>query len=93
MAKRVFALHFTAPRKDKDRPFTPNARIAVKNFVQDTADGLPFIGAGARFEKLDRVVDDLIRDLKRIRKEARRRFEDFDNQRKKREKRKTRKGK
>jgi hypothetical protein len=88
MAKRVFALHFTAPRKDKDRPFRPNARIAVKNFLQDAADGLPFVAAGSQFKKLDRAVDDLIKDLKRVRKEARRRFEDFDRQRRKRPKRK-----
>ncbi len=74
----VFALHFVSPRKDKDRPFSPRARIAVKVFSQDMADGPPFIAGAASIKELDDAIDSLIKDLKRVRKEARRRFDDHE---------------
>ena len=78
MPKSVFALHFVSPRRGKDRPFSPKARISVQVFTQDTADGAPFIASETSFKELDRAVDGLIKDLKRVRKEARRRFEDHE---------------
>lgn len=75
MAKSVFALDFVSPRRTKDRPFSPKARIALKAFTQDTADGLPFVASGTSFQELKDSVNDLIKDLKRVRKEAKRRFE------------------
>jgi hypothetical protein len=80
MAKSVFALQFVSPRRAKDRPFSPKARISVQVFTQDTADGHPFIASETSFEELYRAVDGLIKDLKRVRKEARRRFEDHENE-------------
>jgi hypothetical protein len=80
MAKSVFALHFVSPRRAKDRPFTPKARISVRVFTQDTADGHPFIASETSFKELDGAVDSLIKDLKRVRKEARRRFEDHERE-------------
>jgi hypothetical protein len=74
----VFALHFVSPRKGKDRPFSPKARIAVKAFSQDTADGPPFIAAGASVKEIDDAIDALIKDLKRVRKDARRRFDEHE---------------
>jgi hypothetical protein len=93
MAKPVFSLDFVSPRKAKDRPFSPKARIAVKVFTQDTADGLPFIATGVSFKELDGAVDALIKDLKRVRKEARRRFESYEEDFAKTNKRKSKKGK
>jgi hypothetical protein len=79
MPKSVFALHFVSPRRGKDRPFSPKARISVQVFTQDTADGAPFIASETSFKELDGAVDGLIKDLKRVRKEARRRFKDHDS--------------
>jgi hypothetical protein len=78
MAKPVFGLHFLAPRKHKDRPFSPRARVAVESFNQDSADGLPFVAAGATKEEFDKAVEDLIKDLKQVRRRARRLFEDHE---------------
>ncbi len=75
MSNPAFELHFVSPRKSKDRPFSPNARIAVKTFTQDTAEGLPFVATGGSFKELESAVDGLIKDLKRVRKEAKRQFE------------------
>jgi hypothetical protein len=77
MAKSVFALDFVSPRRSKDRPFSPKARIAVRAFTQDTADGLPFVASGTSFQELKDGVNDLIKDLKRVRKEAKRLFEKY----------------
>jgi hypothetical protein len=74
MAKSVFTLDFVSPRRTKDRPFSPKARIAVKVFTQDTADGLPFVASGTTFQELKDAVNYLIKDLKRAQKEAKRRF-------------------
>jgi hypothetical protein len=78
MAKPVFGLHFVAPRKHKDRPFSPRATVAVETFGQDSADGLPFIAAGATKEGFDEAVEALIKDLKRVRSKARRLFDDHE---------------
>ena len=76
MAKgTVFELDFLGPRKRKDRPFSSRARIAVKTFTQDTADGMPIVSpACTAFKDFERTVDTLIGELKRIRKQAKRKF-------------------
>lgn len=74
-----FELEFLAPRKHKDRPFSPRARIAIKNFTQDTADGSPIVAAGSTsFKRFDEAVDGLIKELKSIRRRAKRRFEEHE---------------
>ncbi len=76
MTKPAFELEFLAPRKGKDRPFSPKARIAVKAFAQDTPDALPIVASGVSFKELDEAVDTLIQELKSIRRVAKRRFGD-----------------
>jgi len=72
----TFELDFLAPRKHKDRQFSLRALIAVKTFTQDTADGTPIVTAGcASFEVFDGAVGALIKELKSIRRKAKRRFE------------------
>ena len=93
MGKFVFTLDFVSPRRTKDRPFSPKARIAVKAFTQDTADGLPFVASGTSFQELKDGVNDLIKDLKRVRKEAKRRFERHQRDFPKRKKTRSTKGK
>jgi hypothetical protein len=78
MAKPVFGLHFVAPRKNKDRPFSPRARVAVEAFSQDSAEGLPFVATGATKKEFDDAVEALIKDLKKVRNEARRLFDDHE---------------
>ena len=76
MAKgSVFELDFLVPRKRKDRPFSSRARIVVKTFTQDTADGMPIVSpACTNFKDFERTVDTLMKELKSIRKRAKRRF-------------------
>ncbi len=79
MANPVFKLEFLSPQKGKDRPFSPKARIGVESFTQDSADGTPFVSNGATsYTEFKTAVDGLLKELKSIRKDGKRRFADHE---------------
>lgn len=76
-----FELDFKAPKKGKGWPFTPNAQIFLKMFTQDADDGPPIVTARcASFGEFDSAVDSLMEELKGLRKRAKRKFEEHDEE-------------